>query len=181
MESGAWIAAQVIAKRELSISHSLNSKGYETFVPTYSGRKKWSDRTKIVESALISGYVFIRQTSRIIHGPIVTTPGVIGIVGFGNRPALIDDVEIAQFRIVASSSLRAEPWPALEPGNPVKIARGPLAGIAGTVLHTRNKSLIIIAISLLNRFVSVRIDRSWLESGATNSLGLDVLGAAADM
>jgi len=162
MESCSWIAAQVITNRELSISSNLASKGYETFVPAYSSTRRWSDRTKTVDKALISGYVLVRQATGLVYGPIVTTPGVLRIVGFGSEAAVIDDAEVAQFKVVAASSLQAEPWTKFAEGTPVTIARGPLAGIAGTVLHTRHKSMIIIAISILNRFVSVHIDRSWL-------------------
>lgn len=172
MEAASWIAAQVVANRELSVSFSLNSKGYTTFVPTYKSKRQWSDRTKIIANALLPGYVLVQHTSEIVQGPIVTTPGVIGIVGFANRPALIDDTEISPFRTLMNSSIKAEPWPRFQQGDRVTIAMGPLAGIAGTVLQTRNKSLMIIAITILNRFVSVHIEKAWLQQSQPNTPSL---------
>ena len=148
---------------EFSVSSALRGKGYDTFVPTYLGIRHWSDRQKVCELPLISGYVFVRTVLDQAQGLIVSTPGVVRMVGFGGQVVPIDDAEIERIRVVANSSLRREPWSYIRPGSQVRIVRGALAGIPGTVLQVKGNTLLILSIELLQRSVAVHIDRSWVE------------------
>ncbi len=59
---------------------------------------------------------------------MVTTPGVIKIVGFNSQAARIESHEIEQLRLLASGSLKIEPLAYLNPGALVRIKDGPLDG-----------------------------------------------------
>jgi transcription antitermination factor NusG len=163
MKPGKWIAAQVRTNREFSVSSALQGKGYETFVPSYASFKKWSDRQKACQLPLISGYVFVRNLLEKAHSPIISTPGVVRMVGFGGQVAPIDDREIDLVRTVAESSLKAEPWAYIKQNAQVRISRGSLSGIQGTVLQVREKTMLVVSIEMLQRSVAVHIDRSWVE------------------
>jgi len=163
MKAVWWIAAQVRSNSELSVSSALRGKGYETFVPTYARVRDWSDRKKVTEAALIAGYVFVQVPLEKAHGPVVTTPGVIKIVEFGGKVAQLDEGEIERVRRVAHSSLRPEPWSYIKQNSQVKIARGALAGIRGTVLKVQENMILIVSIEMLQRSIAVHIDRSWVE------------------
>jgi transcription antitermination factor NusG len=157
------MAAQVRTNREFSISSALRLKGYETFVPGYVSVREWSDRKKALELPLISGYVFVRTVPDGAHSLVVSTPGVMKIVGFGGRIAAIDDGEIERVRTVANSSLRTEPWSYIKQNSQVRITRGSLAGIPGTILQVRENTMLVVSIDILQRSVAVHIDRSWVE------------------
>ena len=66
-------------------STTLRGKGYEEFLPLYGSQRRWSDRIKKLELTLFSGYLFCQfdVSDRL---PILTTPGVIGVVGAGKTP-----------------------------------------------------------------------------------------------
>jgi transcription antitermination factor NusG len=163
MKSSRWIATQVRTNREFFVSSALQGKGYETFVPTYSRVKQWSDRQKTCLLPLISGYVFVRPILEKAQSPIVSTPGVLRLVGFGGEITPIDDREIDLIRTLAESSLKAEPWAFIKPDSQVRISRGSLSGIQGTVLQVRDKTMLVVSIEMLQRSVAVHIDRSWVE------------------
>jgi transcription antitermination factor NusG len=163
MKPCVWTAAQVKPNREFSVSSALRSKGYETFVPAYTSIRHWSDRQKACELPLISGYVFVRTMLAGAQGLVVSTPGVVRMVGFGGQIAPIDDSEIELVRTVANSSLRTEPWSYIKQNSQVKIARGALAGIPGTVLQVKENTMLVVSIEMLQRSVAVHIDRSWVE------------------
>ena len=58
------------------------------------------------ERTLFSGCVF-RRFNPLFHTPMVTTPGVIGLVGYGKNPAALDDSEMEAVR--TSIAVEVEP------------------------------------------------------------------------
>jgi transcription antitermination factor NusG len=142
-------------------STTLRGKGYEEFLPLYRSRRRWSDRVKDLELPLFPGYLFCRFDVSDRLMPILTTPGVIGIVGAGKLPIPVDLEEIEAIRAILRSGLAAQPWPLLRAGSKVYIERGPLAGLEGIITNTEKVYRLIVSVSLLQRSVAVEIDREW--------------------
>lgn len=164
MESQSWIAAHVKSRSEFSVSSLLRDRGYETFLPTYHNERQWSDRKVVRELPLIPGYVFVRMAPSKVRLPMVTTPGVIKIVGFNSQAARIDDHEIEQLRTFIATSLKVEPLSYLKPGSLVRIKDGALTGTWGTIVQLRKATLLVLSIETLYRSVAVHIDPSWVEA-----------------
>jgi transcriptional antiterminator NusG len=120
----SWYALTVRHQHERQTEQSLNYKGWETLVPVYRRRARWSDRTKEVECPLFSGYVLCHFTleERI---RVLDTPGVARIVGFGGVPAAIEEREIEEIQRVIASQLAVQPWPYVKVGDRVRVERGP--------------------------------------------------------
>jgi transcription antitermination factor NusG len=156
----AWFAVRVQSKFEHLASARLNGKGYEEFLPLYSARRRWSDRIKHLDLPLFPGYLFCRFDVRD-RLPILTTPGVVGIVGAGKLPIPVAETEIEAVKAILRSGLAALPWPFLNVGSKVYIEGGPLAGIEGIITNTDKVYRLIVSVSLLQRSVSVEIDRAW--------------------
>jgi transcription antitermination factor NusG len=140
---------------------TLHGKGYEKFLPLYRSRRQWSDRVKEVELPLFPGYLFCRFDLRHTLMPILTTPGVINIVGAGKTPLPVADEEIESIRAILRAGLAVEPWPRLAVGSKVYIERGPLAGIEGIIMNLDKGHRLVVSVSLLQRSVAVEIDRAW--------------------
>lgn len=66
-------------------------------MPTYALKRRWSDRMKVFDQPLFPGYLFCKLDPRV-RIPLLTTPGVISIVGPGNQPIPIPDGEIDTVR-----------------------------------------------------------------------------------
>src|SRR5690348_14924711 len=112
IQTHPWYAVRVRSKFEVLASAGLSGKGYEPFLPLYKTRRRWSDRIKEMELPLFPGYVFCRFDAGT-RLPVLTTPGVMSVVGYGREPVIIDDAEIEAVRAIIASGLPAIPWPYL--------------------------------------------------------------------
>jgi transcriptional antiterminator NusG len=160
-ETHPWFALRVRSKHERVASLHLRKRGYEEFSPFYSAQSQWSDRKKTTDRFLFPGYVFCRfdPHDRL---PILTAPGVVGLVGFGEGPTAIPDREIEQVRTMVQSGLLVTPWPFLELGQMVRLENGPLRGLEGIVEEVKGRLRLVVSIRLLQRSVSTEIDRIWV-------------------
>jgi transcription antitermination factor NusG len=152
-----WCALQVIPRHEVIVSTILRIKGYEEFLPLYRSQRQWSDRKKEIELPLFTGYVFCRIDSTI-PWTIVTTPGVIRIVGTRTEVALIDAGEIEAIRRVVKAGIKCEPCEYARIGDRVRIEKGPLAGVEGIVTGYKNKQRLTFSISPIESAISVEVD-----------------------
>ena len=156
--SARWYALHVRHRYEATAAAVLGNKGFETFLPLHRVRRRWSDRIAEVELPLFPGYVFCRVDLNDRRVPIMTTPGVIQIVGLVRTPCPVDDNELAAVRRVIASGLTAEPCRYLPIGATVRIEAGALAGLEGAIVEFKNKRRLFISVSLLQRSVAVEID-----------------------
>jgi transcription antitermination factor NusG len=157
-----WFAIQVRSGWEKSIVLPIENKGYEVFSPTYRVERRWSDRIKALELPLFKGYIFCRFDPNVKLSPLVTTPGVIKILGPPGRPEEVDEGEIECIRQVVSSHHKVYPHNFLTEGTKVKIVRGCLSGVEGLLVSIKNHHRLILSIDLLRRSVYVDMDASWL-------------------
>jgi len=156
-----WYAIRVRSNFEQTTAFHLRDRGFEEFCPSYQSERQWSDRKKIIEKSLFPGYVFCRlDPQQRLH--VITTPGVVNLVGFGKEPCPIPDQEIERVRTMIQSGSLVMPWPSLAEGQTVLIERGPLAGLEGHLQVLKGKSRILVSVTLLQRSVSAEIDRSWV-------------------
>ena len=116
------------------------------------------DRIAEIEVPLFPGYVFCQfdPNKRL---PILMTPGVVGVVGRGNRPEPVDDTEIDSIRTVALAGRSVQPWPFLKSGQQIRMQSGPLTGVEGIFLRVQDKDHLVVSVTLLQRAVSVVIER----------------------
>jgi transcription antitermination factor NusG len=157
----AWFALRVRSNHERIAAVHLRERGFEEFSPSYKVDRQWSDRRKTIERYMFPGYVFCHIDPRE-RLSVVRLPGVVNLVGFGTRPAAIPEREIEAIRRMVYSGLGAEPWPFLNVGQAVLIERGPLAGVEGILEQVRKTYRLVVSIQLLQRSVSVQVDRSWV-------------------
>ncbi|MBZ5522047.1 MAG: NusG-like protein [Acidobacteriia bacterium] len=139
------------------VSAILRSKGYEEFLPTYRVKRKWSDRIKEIETPLFTGYVFCRLNSGVPWS-IVTTPGVVRIVGTRKDISVIDDKEIEVIQRVMKAGVKVEPCAYAKIGDRVRITNGPLSGVQGIVTGYKNQQHLVLSVDLIQSSVSVEVD-----------------------
>jgi transcriptional antiterminator RfaH len=158
-----WFAIYVKPQNEKSVAAALRAKGYEGFLPTYRDKQsRLSKKHQEIEVPLFPSYVFCRLSLETF-GPIVTTPGVIRIVGFGGRPFPVDPLEISSIQAIISSKLEPTPCPYLLVGRPIEIKGGPLSGVAGLITRIGNKARLTVSIHLLQRSVAVELESSMVQ------------------
>jgi transcription antitermination factor NusG len=158
---GPWFAIRVKSNFEKKVATGLRNKGLEEFLPLYESRKRLSDRYKTVELPLFPGYLFCRLD--LDHRlPLLTTVGFLYIVSAGNKPVPVDEDEIAAVQFVVRSGVPAMPWPSLAVGQRVRLDGGPLCGLEGAVTQLGMRDRICVSVTLLQRGVSVEVDREWI-------------------
>ncbi len=159
--SHPWFALHVRARYENIVAEHLRGKGYEWFLPLYQCRRRWSDRIKEIKLPLFPGYIFCRFNAQN-RLPILTTPGVVQVVGIAGTPIPIDEAEITAIQTVVQSGLPTQPWPFLQIGDRARIDYGPLCGLEGILLAFKGQHRIVLSITLLQRSVAVEIDSAYV-------------------
>lgn len=156
-----WFAIQVKCRYEERISSILVDKGYQALPATtktaFRTRKSGYGESR----ALFPGYIFARfEVLRRL--PILVTPGVQAIVGYGKVPVPVTESEIQAIRQVLESGQPVEPCPFLQIGDLVQVNAGPLKGMQGILLQQRSACRVILSVSLIQRSVRVEVPESAL-------------------
>jgi transcription antitermination factor NusG len=157
-DMGPWLALQVVPRHEKSVDRILEHKGCDHFLPTYSVRRRWSDRVKIVTEPLFPGYVFCRS-QRNLMAIIRSFPGIVRIVAFGGIPHPIPDKEIEALQQIVRGKREYGAIPYLSVGQKVQVMSGPLTGIIGIITQFKNHDRLVISLDAIMKSVSVKIDQ----------------------
>jgi len=157
-----WVALIVRPRAERKVQKGLANMGFETFVAWHGVRRRWADRVKILEQNLIPGYVFCQSTftERLA---VIRQAGVERVLSFNRTPALIPDQEIASLKRAVSSELPLGPWPYLKAGQRVRIEKGALAGIEGTLARESSGWRVVVSVAALQRSIAVEVDRDMID------------------
>jgi transcriptional antiterminator NusG len=160
IKSIQWFAVQIRTYHRANVETSLRNKGYEVFAPSYDVARIVAGRERKISAPLFPGYIM----SAFDPGyrlPVLTVPGVIRILGTSTALTPIPEAEIEAIRRTITSGLNYEPIESFQPGAPVQVLKGPLAGIRGEVVYHKGKQRLVIKISALNdRAVSVEVDQT---------------------
>jgi len=161
-----WIAIYTKPRHEKRVAKELVSKGYHTYLPLIKERRKWSDRKKWVEFPLFKSYLFV-QTRLNETITILKTPGIVKIVKFGDKIAIIDKKSIESIKILLEGGYKPKSTDYLLKGDSVTIKEGPLKGLSGEITQLQNKNYFIIRIDSIQSSISVKIDKAFLKSNKT--------------
>jgi len=156
-----WFALQVRSRREAMVANHLEGQGFDCFLPLYKSTRRWSDRLKEVEQPLFPGYLFCRLNLSN-RGPVLMTPGVQQIVGFGRTPVPVEERELESIRQVLSSGLPSLPWPYMHIGERVRVNYGSLVNLEGILVNFKGSNRVVLSVTLLQRSVALEIDLAWL-------------------
>ncbi len=166
----AWYALTVRSNSEQIVATALDRKGIENFLPSFRSLRRWSDRTKEIQRPLFPGYVFARFdcNERL---PVLTTPAVVDIVGFGQKYVPVSEAELHAIRRVLESKAKCEPVAYLQVGQRVVVESGPLMGIEGLLVEIKRTRRLVVSISLLQRSVDVELNSEWVTSAPCWEVG----------
>ena len=157
-----WYALHTMSRHEKKVETRLQEKGVTSYLPLNTVHRQWSDRTKAVAEPLFSCYVFVHIALRD-RLPVLQTAGAVNLVSFNGVPAWIPESQIAAIKQILETKPTVCPADYLVPGKKVKIARGPLQGLEGTVTIWKNNHRLIIVIDAIKQALAVEIDPRDLE------------------
>ena len=155
-----WWAVYTKSRQEKVFCRQLRGHGISHYLPlvekvSYTRRRRL---TSVVP--LFSGYVFMHGT---VHERLTSlaTNRVSQILSVPDGVKLCYDLSQI-FRLIASGApVTVEQR--LAPGRPVRIRRGPLAGLEGIVLERRTGTRLFVAVDFLQQGASIDVDDHQLE------------------
>jgi transcription antitermination factor NusG len=152
-----WVAVQVRPQRERLVSCLLANKGYDQFFPTFRAKAKPRRGGINLDRPLFPGYVFCKLRPTNLGAKIVTTPGVIRILGVPGKPSPISDHQIAALQRIVHSKTNYRPCAYTHVGEEVRIVNGPLTGVTGALTHVFSRRRFLLCVDILRRAVSVEV------------------------
>jgi transcription antitermination factor NusG len=156
MYDSPWHVLHVISNHEKRVAQHLVVRSVEHFLPLYTERVKWTDRTVVTERALFSGYVFARvlPQSRV---SVISTPGVLRLLGDDERDRVSSE-EIDRIRDGLASGLLLRPHPSVSVGTRVRVRDGVFAGVEGVVTEFRHQCRVIITLAAVRQCFSLELE-----------------------
>lgn len=133
----------------------LVSAGYECYLPTQEYISVWKDgRRKVRERILLPGMVMIRLTEAE-RSVVVTLPWIkyfmMDTATTRHRLAVIPDDQMARLKFMLGQSDTPVTFSLakLSAGDEVRIIRGSLAGLTGTIMREGDKEFIVVQLDCL--------------------------------
>lgn len=157
-----WYALYTVVRHERKVADQITCQGISCFLPLYRSVRRWKDRRKELAMVLFPGYVFVRMALQ--HRlRVLQLPGVVRLVTFNGEPAVLPEQEIENLRTRLCRNGRIEPHPYLNVGRTVRVRSGPLEGLEGIIVRTKDSCRIVLSIHLIKRSVAVEVDECDLE------------------
>ena len=160
-----WYALYTRSRHERFVATLLEAKGFSVFLPVReAGRQVSHLRTRTVYFPLFPGYVFCRFVCNgESYHRVISTQGVVSIVGTRQVPVPIPDEQIESIRRVVTCRTSYRPGTSCRHGDQVTVKSGPLTGLKGRLVRNKNERVFVIVVELLKRAVLVDIDQNLLE------------------
>jgi len=157
-----WYALHTQSRHEKKVDSQLKAKGINSYLPLNTVHRRWSDRYKKIQAPLFSCYVFVNIALKDrLH--VLQTAGAVNLVSFNGKPALIPDEQIYAVRMILENVATVNYENFFTPGVRVRILRGALKGLEGTLVSNKNNNRLIISIDGIKQAISVEIDPKDLE------------------
>jgi transcription termination/antitermination protein NusG len=164
--SVSWYALQTRSRQEKLVRDRLIGKGVQQLLPLRKRVSQWSDRKKIIDEPLFSGFCFAKFS---LHDQlsVLTVPGVVRIMGC-HGPEAIPDEEMCSLLTLAGSGLDYEPHDYCDEGMLVEVIEGPLTGVRGVLIRKAGQDHVVVRVRLIHQSASVQVMRSTIKPVRTS-------------
>ena len=99
-----WYVLYVPYRHEKKVFNELMERDLEAFHPLTTTLRKWSDRTKKVQTPLFPRYVFVNIKSKKDFHNALTVESPCSYVRFGDRYGQLFPEEINQIKLIVEGS-----------------------------------------------------------------------------
>ncbi len=154
-----WYAIRTRSRHEKAVSDQLTVARIENFLPLATEVRRWSDRKKLVEVPLFSGYAFVRLVySSPDRVRALQTHGVVDFVGVHGSGSPIPDNQMDTIRTIVANKVSLRNHAFLRIGQRVRIQGGALDGVEGILAAEGSDRSLIITIEPIERSLSIRVE-----------------------
>jgi transcription antitermination factor NusG len=160
-----WYAIQTRFRHEKLVACQLKLQGINTFLPLVSEVRRWSDRRKLVQLPLFSGYVFVRIVALVeARLQILRINGVVSMVGARGQGTPIPDRQIENIQKLLTNNTPFMDHPFLRIVQRVRIRGGCLDGVEGILLGCNGNRRLVVSVESIERSLALRIEGYEVES-----------------
>ena len=160
-DTGHWVAFYTLARREKDLMRRLEASGISFYAPMIRRRlRSAGGRTRSSFVPLFPGYVFSRVDDEQRRGALATNT-IARWIPIADERMLVEDLRAIKQLIDTDRPLTPEAR--LEAGQLVRICRGPLRGLEGTVVRRHGEERLVVAVRFLNQGASIELEDVDLE------------------
>lgn len=147
-----WLVAYVKSCMEKKTVERLRAMGIECYLPVQSEIHQWSDRRKRIDRLVLPMLVFVHVTP--LERPLPLTLAAVlryMVLRGQSTPAVIPDEQMERFRFMLDYSPEAVTFSSttFEPGDPIRVIKGPLSGLEGETVTLNGKHHVLVRLDLL--------------------------------
>jgi transcriptional antiterminator RfaH len=164
-DSTRWLCVHTRPRKEAGAEeYCRESLGLLTYYPRLKHLKTIRRVKRWVVGPLFPRYFFCRLNLTQGFRAVQYAPQVVGVVGFGGRPAVVDEAIIEQLKQWAGDAVDiVTVRPGFRPGDLVEIADGPLRGLQAVVLQEMSdRDRVAVLLSTLGCQARLIVSRSQL-------------------
>ena len=158
-----WYAVYTQARMEKWGRSNLWERGFEVYLPLYHKERRHARKTDWVSAPLFPRYLFAAAGPQSRQQrSIISAPGVISLVTFGERPGLISGavIKAIQAREDADGHVQLVDQNTLVPGEQVRLQSGAMADRVGLFGCRSEGDRVVILLNFLGREVRVKVPAS---------------------
>ena len=157
MSNSNWFVVHTKPRKENVALENLQRQGFLAYCPQTVQSKRRRQRWQNVTEPLFPRYVFVQLNMGLDNfAPIRSTLGVIGLVRFGNQPAVMPESVIEAIQRQEQDIKNSyNEYPSWRKGDVLEILDGPFAGLKGIYQKkesTERVSLLLEILGQQNRF-----------------------------
>ncbi|MBN1803947.1 MAG: UpxY family transcription antiterminator [Sedimentisphaerales bacterium] len=157
---GQWWVVHTKSRNEKALAHDLISKSISYFLPMSWKVRRKSRRTLRSLLPLFNGYLFFcgRENDRV---ELLKTNRVAHLIEVSDQQKLLD--ELVQIDQALRSGAPLTPHKYIKAGQKCRVIAGPLMGLEGIVVRSKNETRLVLQIDMLGQAASVEIDVDMME------------------
>ena len=156
-----WVAFYTLSRREKDLMRKLEAAGVPFYAPLVRRRLgSPGGRARSSYMPLFPGYVFSRVDDEQRRTALATNT-VSRWIPVVDERMLLDDLRAIKRLVDTERPLTPEAR--LEPGQTVRVRRGALRGLEGTVVRRHGLERLVIAVRFLNQGASIEMEDIDLE------------------
>ena len=161
-----WFAVYTKPRAEKKFKSFLDKFSIQNYLPLITIKKKWSDRTKIIETPLFTSYVFVKIIYWRDYKKVMGLPQSVSFVSSYGKLAVVPEGEIQLIRDLITEfpdKLKAFEKEMLQKGKEVLIRSGPFAGKKGIIQKLKNETYVLLEIKSIEKVIRVEVNREFLD------------------
>ena len=159
-----WYVVNTQVRKEHVALMSLRRLGVEVFSPQLKKNRVIRGKRHISVNSLFPGYCFVRFNLDTHYRAVHYAQCVRGVVAFGAVPAEVDEKIILSIKSRVKDGFIIMKTPGFEPGQTVKIQRGPFEGLQAIFKQEMAaEKRVVLLLKTLKYQAFVKVDREQIE------------------